>query len=196
MPFIFKGTAIKKLTYQATQCKKHIANGVQVWGAIPEYLFSNGAYDGEYLTGISNTSINNSAVMLRASQSLNAGSGRVTNTGYSNYMDLDGAATLSFDGYAQIVGYYQHSLAVTISLEDINGNTIVVTTFTHNFNTQNGSTAETSTPQRFNASISDFTGIDMSNVRIKLYIDYYASIPWSNWYNSGGAIYIENIACN
>lgn len=33
MPFIFKGTTVKKLTYRGTACKKHIAKGVQVWTA-------------------------------------------------------------------------------------------------------------------------------------------------------------------
>ena len=33
MPFVFKGTTVKKLNYRGTACKKHIAKGVQVWSA-------------------------------------------------------------------------------------------------------------------------------------------------------------------
>ena len=33
MPFVFKGTTVKKLNFNGTAMKKHIANGVQVWSA-------------------------------------------------------------------------------------------------------------------------------------------------------------------
>lgn len=41
MPLVVKGTTVKKLNYRGTACKKHIANGVQVWSAA-EYILQNG----------------------------------------------------------------------------------------------------------------------------------------------------------
>lgn len=177
------------------KCKRINVNGVKVWGAVPDYLFNNGSFDEDFpLTFDSNAAVEDGVIGITASVSLKNDTATVTNTSYSSYIDLSGADKITITGYTQIRGYYRHNVTATISLEDGNGNSVTVGTATQEMSVQSGSSSITQTSD-FEMSITDFGNVNMENVRIRIYISYYASIPWENYYNSGGTIYIENIAC-
>lgn len=94
MPFIFKGTTVKKLTYRGTACKKHTAKGVQVWSA--EY---NALTEGGWST---NSTYSDVAITVNTSKISITTNG----TGYQGrvYKQIDvtdyKTLTITYSGYA------------------------------------------------------------------------------------------------
>lgn len=94
MPFIFKGTTVKKLTYRGTTCKKHIAKGVQVWSAEYNALTEGGWSTNSTYSDVAIT-VNTSSISITTNGT--GYQGRVYKLlDVTNYSKL----TITYSGYA------------------------------------------------------------------------------------------------
>ena len=200
------GAKLQKCNVNSAKCKKINVNGVKVWSAAPDFLYDNGAVDGEYLkTMIGSNSWNDNGYGFRSNDfSLNANGnirlGAGASSGYgntyscenkamSNLMDLSGATHLKFIGSMTCSGAYQYNHWAGIELIDNSGNSATIVSLTQTALTQAESITQ---PINQNVQINNL-GLDLSKVKLQLRYGYSHHAPWSNWYGGGGELNISSI---
>lgn len=176
---------IKKIYVGNTQIKKAYVGNQLVYGAIPDYLYSNGQIDGEIfktLTG-SNFSNNNGYGFSASDFTLNYnGKLRIAagaSGGYGNTYSCANQINSNYADYSNI-----NSLYIEGSLSAGGEGTISASVLYRLVDNQNKTFDLFSvTPSSFSKTVDiSKSGINLKSCKMVIIIFYSHYAPWQNWY--------------
>lgn len=180
------GVKPRKINVNGQRVRIVKAQGVTVWRAVPDYLFTGGKMDGDCLQGFVGPAISeDTSGSGTAAWGIAEGNLTLTLTcssGYdndyataaavtSNEMDLSAAQTIRIDGGTTAWGEHTYGTSYSISLGGV--------------------------PLEMGRTYSlQSLGVpDLAHVRLVIGGRYHHMVAINNWYAGGGTVYVRSIAC-
>ena len=207
MPLNVSNINMGKAFAGSIQIGKAYVSDSLIYTSAPDFLYQNGAVDGEYLktmTGSNNWnedgygfssgdfSINKDKNIYLASGA-SSGYGNTyscENKAVSNAMDLSGATHLQFIGNAHAEASYHHWQWFYIELIDKNNKTVTL----HSGEASvTGSNYVPSDIAINKTARIDNLSLDLTQVKLQLRYGYKHNAPWENWSAGGGNLTINEI---